>query len=269
MRVALLCFNTFNRSSYHGVEPDLLGQANAAADAGFGGFGPDVFSLEAHVAAAGSLADLRALLAARDLAVPEIAALSVSGDGAATEADAARLAPFVEELGAPWVLTNVYESPSAGVVDAFRRAAARVRDAGGRLALEFMPISAITSISEAVEFLDRTGVPDAAVLVDSWHVFRGPTTWADVEALPLERIAYVQFDDALPVVGEDLVHETIERRVMPGDGEFDLHRFCRALRSKGFDGTVSVEVLNGEMRGSMDVGEFARRAYRASAPYWA
>jgi sugar phosphate isomerase/epimerase len=265
--VPQLCFNTFNRSAYLGVDADLVGQAEAAAAAGFTCFGPDIFSLEAHAQQSGSLADLRSALAARGLTVPEIAALSVSADGDATDDDAARLAPFVTELGTSWVLTNIYDPPSPSVARAFVRAADRLRDAGARLALEFMPISAVASVNEAVAFLDAAAVADATVLVDSWHVFRGPTTWADLEALPLERIGYVQFDDALPMTGDDLMHETLERRAMPGEGEFDLERFCTTMRAKGFDGLVSIEVLNGDLR-RLDVRDFAQRAYDTAAPYW-
>ena len=47
--MAELCFNTFNLSAWHGVEPRLIEQIDAAADAGFRLFGPDVFSLDAQV----------------------------------------------------------------------------------------------------------------------------------------------------------------------------------------------------------------------------
>ena len=39
------------------------------------------------------------------------------------------------------------------------------------------------------------------------------------------------------------------------------------MRAKGFDGVVSVEILNDDWR-QRDVGEFARRAYTSSARYW-
>ena len=48
--MAELCFNTFNRSAWFGVDPDLPAQLAAAAQAGFRWWGPDVFSLDAWIA---------------------------------------------------------------------------------------------------------------------------------------------------------------------------------------------------------------------------
>jgi hypothetical protein len=62
-----LCFNTFNRSAYLGVDPDLPGQIDAAADAGFRLFGPDVFSLDAWQASGRRVEELAEHLAERDM----------------------------------------------------------------------------------------------------------------------------------------------------------------------------------------------------------
>ena len=105
------------------------------------------------------------------------------------------------------------------------------------------------------------------MLVDTGHFFLGPDGWAALAKLRLERLAYVQFDDHPAITGDDLREETIHRRVFPGEGLFDLERFTRALRARGFDGLVSVEVLSQAWRGG-DIEEFVRRAYRSSAPYW-
>ena len=123
------------------------------------------------------------------------------------------------------------------------------------------------SIADALELIDRAGVSDAGVLVDTWHFFLGPDDWNDLAELPLERIAYIQFDDHPAITTDDLREETIDRRVFPGEGLFDLERFSRTLRSRGFDGLVSVEVLSKAWRGG-NVEAFTEQAYRASAPYW-
>jgi sugar phosphate isomerase/epimerase len=68
-------------------------------------------------------------------------------------------------------------------------------------------------------------------------------------------------------VDDDLAAETVARRVFPGEGEFDLDEWCAHVRAKGFDGVVSVEVLNDELR-DLDPAEFATRAFTATARYW-
>jgi len=105
-------------------------------------------------------------------------------------------------------------------------------------------------------------------LIDSWHVFRGTDTLAGVAATPAESIAYIQFDDALPAIGE-LHEEVMTRRIWPGRGEFDLTGFADAVKATGYSGAISVELLNESWRlDGLRPAEFARRAMQTSLPYW-
>lgn len=63
------------------------------------------------------------------------------------------------------------------------------------------------------------------------------------------------------------MHETIDRRAWPGDGEFDLDWFTATLRQRGWRGVVAVEVLSAELR-RLPVAEFAHRGYQATVRYW-
>ncbi len=103
-------------------------------------------------------------------------------------------------------------------------------------------------------------------MVDIWNVSYGPTRWDELERLSADRIAYVQFTDALPRIGA-LTEEAMNRRTYPGQGGFEVDRFVSAVRETGWDGVVSVQILSEELR-SLPLGEFARRAYTSSAAYW-
>ena len=52
------------------------------------------------------------------------------------------------------------------------------------------------------------------------------------------------------------------------EGEFDLIRYCDTMRAKGFDGVVSVEILETDFRARGDHEEFARRVFETSARFW-
>jgi sugar phosphate isomerase/epimerase len=265
--MAALCFNTFNRSAWFGLDPDLPGQVEAAAAAGVELFGPDVFSLERHRAQGGSVEQLRELVAARGIRTYELAALMVGDDADDAISQAERLAELAAVLGAEWILTNVVAPVDAGVEATLERCSSIVAAAGARLAIEYLPWTPVASAASACRLADRLGPERARVLLDVWHHFRGPDGWEELEAVPLDAIAYVQFSDALPIESDDLVSETLHRRVFPGDGEFDLDRYCSQLRAKGFDGVVSVEVLSRALR-DIDRAEFARRAFESSSRYW-
>lgn len=264
--MAELCFNTFNRSAYLGVDPDLPDQITAAAAAGFRLFGPDVFSLDAWLAADRRIEELTAMLDANGMRCFEIAALDL-GEERETIGHAEHLAELAFFLRPSWILTNV----GAPIDDALCRTFAKVCDvlepSGARPAVEYLPFTPADSIAAAQVLVDHVGRDRAGILFDTWHHFRGPDTFAELDAAAPDLVAYLQFDDALPMEGDDLVAETLHRRTFPGEGEFDLERWCRIMRDKGFDGTVSVEILNEEWRGR-DLREFARRAHDSAAVYW-
>jgi sugar phosphate isomerase/epimerase len=263
--VTELCFNAFNRSAWFEVDPVLPEQIRAASAAGFRLFGPDVFSIAMHVERGGSVEQLAEVLEESGVRCYEIAALMVGTDDA--DAQAEQIAAYASVLRPDWVLTNVMAPVDDGVRDEFARCAAVLADAGARLAVEYLPWTPVASVATAYDLV--ASVPDAraGVLPDVWHHFRGPDTWAELDALPLDAIAYVQFSDALPMTSDDIVDETVSRRVFPGDGEFDLDAYCEHMRAKGFDGVVSIEVLSAAMR-DMDPVEFTRRAFAAADRYW-
>jgi sugar phosphate isomerase/epimerase len=210
--------------------------------------------------------DVAAVVASSGLRCAEILALWIGPDPAAVRAELARIEPLVRALRPDFVLVNADLDPDARAGAELRRCAERLGAHGARLAVEFLPFLRVRSIGGALELVARAGV-DAGVLVDTWRFFHGPDGWEELEALPLERLAYVHFDDHPGLIGSDLREECMHRRVFPGEGTFDLERFSSTLRRRGFDGLVSVEVLSSAWRGG-DSAEFARRAYEAAARYW-
>lgn len=268
--MATLCFNAFNRSAWFEVDPALPEQIAGAAAAGFTLFGPDVFSL---VAGAGSgppgptVPEVAARLDEHGMRCFEIAALMVGADAEDAVAQATTIAGLADVLRPDWVLTNVVEPPDDDLVATLARCAAIVGEAGARLAIEYLPWTPVDGARAALDVAARAGNDRVKVLLDVWHHFRGPDTWADLEAVPLEEIAYLQFSDALPMISDDVLAETLSRRVFPGEGEFDLDGWCARVRDKGFDGVVSIEVLNEGLR-DLDPAAFAQRAFDATSHYW-
>lgn len=262
-----LCFNTFNRSAWHGIEPDLPGQIEAAAAAGFTLLGPDVFSLDAHVAAGGTVDDLATMLARNGMRCFEIAALNI-GERADTVVEAERIAAHAAVLHPEWILTNVGVPVDGDTCATFERVCEILATVGARPAVEYLPFTPAPDIATCRRLVEHVGTDRAGILFDTWHHFRGPDTWAELEAAPLDLVAYVQFDDALPMISDGLVTETIDRRTFPGEGELDLTGYCERMRAKGFDGVVSVEILSAEWRANPDLHEFARRAYTSTRRFW-
>ena len=138
---------------------------------------------------------------------------------------------------------------------------------GTRMAVEFSPLGSVTSIPEALELVDTLGPDRSGLLIDSWHFFNGESNWDDLLRVPLEKIAYLQFSDALSPTSDDQMDETMNRRSMPGKGTFELERFAATLLERGWVGLVSVEVLSRELS-TVPPAEFARMAYESASRYW-
>ncbi len=135
------------------------------------------------------------------------------------------------------------------------------------MAVEFSPLGAVPTLAGGLDVVTAVGTERAGVVIDSWHFCMGASTWGDLATIPLERIACVQFADALAPKSEDLGRETMHRRAMPGDGVLELDRFASTLLERGWEGLVSLEVLSRGLR-ELPVPEFTRRAWESAARYW-
>jgi sugar phosphate isomerase/epimerase len=207
------------------------------------------------------------LLAIHGLRCSDVMSLQLSRHEDEVLARASELAAAAGELGAAHVLSLFWTRVSEESIDRFGRCADLAVQAGARLALEMPPIGELNSISAALSVVGAVGFGRSSLLIDTFHFCRGNSTWDELESFPLEALGYVQFDDALPPEGDDAMHETVNRRAMPGDGDLELDRFVSTLTDRGWSGLVSVEVLSAELR-QLDVTTFARLAYQTTAPYW-
>lgn len=269
--MAELCFNCMNRSAFllGEEDPDLPGQILAAAEAGFRLLGPDGYSIRRFVEKGGSLEDLARQIEAAGMRCFELPALMVSADLAEARKEAAELLEMARVLRPDFLQINVTAQVDEAVLAELSRVAADFADCGTRLAVEYLPwLPEIRNLQSTRKLMDQLGLDGAGIIVDSWHFFFSDDSWEDLAALPVEEIAYVQFDDHPALESDDLVAETVGRRVMPGEGSFELDRFCEMIRAKGFDGVVSCEILSNETR-HMDLGEFARRVHSSCRAYWA
>lgn len=134
--------------------------------------------------------------------------------------------------------------------------------AGTRVALEPLPFSNIADFAVAGELIAAADHPAAGLCVDIWHVERGPSTLADLSALPAGIVFAVELNDA--PAGGDQFPDTIGHRVPCGEGVFDVTGFIRTLRDLGFAGPWGVEILADAHR-ALPLDEALAVAHRSAA----
>jgi sugar phosphate isomerase/epimerase len=113
---------------------------------------------------------------------------------------------------------------------------------GVRLALEFRGANTFcASLDTAVRLVEACGEPNVGVCFDVFHYYKGPSKSEDLDLLTPRNLAFVQVSD-LAGVPRELA--TDADRILPGDGDLPLTAILRKLRERGYDGWVSLELLN-------------------------
>jgi sugar phosphate isomerase/epimerase len=113
---------------------------------------------------------------------------------------------------------------------------------GVRLGLEFRGTDAFcTSLDTALALVAQCGEPNVGVCLDLFHYYKGPSKPEDLAGLTRENLAHVQLSDVAGVPRELM---TDSDRVLPGDGDFDPRPVIETLRRIGYEGYVSLELMN-------------------------
>ena len=120
---------------------------------------------------------------------------------------------------------------------------------GTRVAIEAMPFSIISSVPMGAEIVTAADHPAVGLLIDAWHVFRADASLEDLrDSLTPEMIFGVELDDATAEVVGNLFEDTLNHRLLCGEGSFDLRGLVALLRDKGFDGPWGIEILSASFR---------------------
>lgn len=206
-------------------------------------------------------------LADAGLKCHEVLGLVMGDDESVTIASAERLAREAALVGAPWVITTFKTDLAGDAPRMVERCAATLAEAGAGMAIEFSPLSPVATIAAGLEVVAAAAPNRAGLVVDSWNFCFGQSTWGELAQVPPERIAYLQFADALEPISKDLADEALNRRAMPGGGILPLERFVQTFRARRWEGVVSLQVLSSELR-RVPLREFARRAYDSASRFW-
>jgi sugar phosphate isomerase/epimerase len=139
-------------------------------------------------------------------------------------------------------------TPLAAVCETFGELADCAADHGLLCGIEFVPVvTATPDLPSVLEVFERCDRPNAMLVMDSFHFFRSGAPWSLLESLPSESIVTVQLNDGPMPPRSDFVWEVSCGRLLPGDGDFDLRRFLRAVDAARVDAPLTVEVMSDAM----------------------
>jgi len=244
-----------NASTLRGYGLDLDAQVRAAAAGGFAGYEP--WLKDVHAAkAAGSFRD--AVARARDGGLSFVNGIAfgrwADPDPAVRRAgleETKRDMAVLAEMGCPCVAASMFGVHKDGSpflsVDAIAERFAAVCALGDKMGvkplLEYWGHSVNLHTPEsALNVLAKVGRPDAAILADVYHTYRGGGSFATFRQFGGGRLPVLHVNDypATPA-REKLVDAD---RVWPGDGIAPWRQIFAHLDAAGADPWLSIEVFN-------------------------
>jgi sugar phosphate isomerase/epimerase len=134
---------------------------------------------------------------------------------------------------------------------------------GTNILFEMLPaqFSRLPSLDQVLELTRGSGAANGGTMLDNLHLQRiGIQPDEIVRKLNQRDLVGVEINDgtlASPLRFQDSV---VNKRLLPGDGEFDITAFLQALWTIGYDGPIGVEVLNEYIR-KWDLNTAATEAF--------
>jgi len=250
----------------------LAERIDAAARAGYRGFGFWLGDLLAWRESGRDYATLRRFLGDAGIETVELEFLSdwhASGERR-SRSDAARTALFeaADALGArhlkvmpPFLPDDLTGSALSEEFAALCDDARRHRLAIG---LEMLPFSRLPNLPSALAMVEAADAANGGLLIDIWHVMRSGGSVDDVSTIPANHIVSIELCDALLAVAGTLGEDTMCRRRLCGEGEFDVRGFIAALERTGYQGPFGVEILADDFR-KLTLDEACHRSFDTTA----
>jgi sugar phosphate isomerase/epimerase len=122
---------------------------------------------------------------------------------------------------------------------------------GTNVLFEMLPaqFSRAPSLDQVLAICRGSGANNGGIMLDNLHLQRTGTKPEEIVRkigpdIPLG----VEINDGTLAMPADLHDSVVNKRLLPGDGEFDIAAFLQALWTQGYDGPVGVEVLNEYIR---------------------
>ncbi len=248
------CFNT---ATILGQKLRLDEEVDITAKAGYQAIEPWVRNIQRYVDEGGSLADMKKNIADLGLSV----ASAIGFASWAAEDDAARakgLEQFRHDLELVAAIGGTHiAAPPAGinrtpgidlrkVAERYRAVLELGREAGVVPQLEVWGSSlTLSRLGEAAFVVIEAAHPDACLLLDAYHLYKGGNDFAGLNQLNGGAMHAFHLND----YPADPPRETIKdsHRVYPGDGVCPLGDVLRTLHGTGFRGLLSLELFNPQL----------------------
>jgi sugar phosphate isomerase/epimerase len=137
------------------------------------------------------------------------------------------------------------------MTEAFAPLCRQAAERGTNILFEMLPaqFSRAPSLDQVLALTRGSGADNGGIMLDNLHLQRsGIGPGEIVRKLTARDLIGVEINDGTLAVPVDFRDSVVNKRLLPGDGEFDIAAFLQALWTVGYDGPIGVEVLNEYIR---------------------
>ena len=246
------CLNT---STIRGQKLSIVEEIDLIAKVGYDGIEPWIREITSYTEGGGSLKDLAKRIADAGLKVESaigFAAWIVDDEAqrAAALETAKRDMDLVRQLGgtriaAPPVGATNEKVDLSAAAERYAKLVETGREIGVTPMIELWGFSqSLHRIGEVAFVAVESGQPDAAMLLDVYHIYKGGSDFHGLKMLNGASIAAFHFNDYPADPPRDRIGDA--DRVHCGDGVAPLTQIIRDIYASGFHGALSLELFNRE-----------------------
>jgi len=229
-------------------------QIEVCGKAGFDGIELWMSDIQAYMDSGGSLTDLAAKLKDNRLILENIIGFAPWAVDDQNRRDAG-LRQMQREMEITAALGGKYiAAPMSGVnrldssLDDYAQRFLRVIEAGKAPGitplLELWGSGALSKLADAAHIAIATGHPDANLLLDFYHLYRGGNSFDSLNMINVAKLPVIHINDYPSAPPREQLND--RDRVYPGDGICPFATLIPLLYLGGFRGAFSVELFNEE-----------------------
>jgi sugar phosphate isomerase/epimerase len=245
------CFNT---STIRGQKLSIVEEIDIVAQAGYQAIEPWVGEIQAYVERGGSLPDLKKRIDDCGLTVESAIGFAewiVDDEPRRTKGleQARHEMDLVQQIGGKRIAapaagaTDVETTDYLKVADRYRALLAIGDHIGVVPQIEVWGFSkTLTRLGQAVMAAIETAHPQACVLPDVYHLYKGGSDFTGLRMLSKTAVHVFHMNDYPATPPRAAIKDS--DRVYPGDGVAPLAEVFQTLREIGYEGFLSIELFN-------------------------
>lgn len=202
-----------------------------ALSAGQAGFSHVGFTIEPDKWDAAAMRATKTAIAAHNLKVLDVEVIWIPEGGELDDGHKLIIDAGLE-LGAPNALVVSSESDKDRTAEALHQLCEWGAPGNMRMSLEFLMITAVQSMHDALEIIALTEHSAAALLIDTLHFERAGHCADDLAKVDRQMLPYSQICDGNLECQSDFEHyleDAIDLRSVPGEGELPVREVIQAL----------------------------------------